>query len=99
MEYIVSVEPVAPDMSENRKVSAVNLSNKAVQAPMMIAYYDADGRLLSCEVGTYNMQASTSVVAAPVKEYCPAGAASAKLMILSEETGSIAPMTSFVDFH
>ena len=99
MEYIVSVESVSPDMSENRKVSAVNLSNKAVQAPMMIAYYDADGRLLSCEVGTYNMQASTSVVAAPVNKYCPAGAASAKLMILSDEIGSIAPMTEFVDFN
>ena len=102
MTYTVSVEsmPVSgmENPKENLKVKAENFMNRAFEAPMMIAYYDAEGRLISCEVGSYYMNASVSAVAVDVEQWRPIGATSAKLMILSDEIGSIAPVTHTVEF-
>ncbi len=102
MTYTVSVESMSvsgmENPKENLKVKAENLMNRAFEAPMMIAYYDAEGRLISCEVGSYYMNASMSAVAVDVEQWRPIGATSAKLMILSDEIGSIAPVTHTVEF-
>ena len=60
--------------------------------------YDEEGRLLSCEVGSYSIKASVSAVAVDIQRWRPEGAKSAKLMILSDEIGSIAPITHSVEF-